>query len=136
MAGRNLQSPIGEPSDGEAGFTLIEILVALTILGLSLAVLDGILGTSLDRAATMQREMSARSLALSMLAAEQAIPPASRDVIGKNPEGFGWRLHVDPASSPVSGSIARVWVVVSWQADGRPRTLTLSTLRPAMQAQP
>src|SRR5690348_6263844 len=49
------------------GFTLIEVLVSLTILSISLAVLLGVFSTGLSRAGDSESEMTAGALAQSLL---------------------------------------------------------------------
>src|SRR5579862_542825 len=59
---------------GESGFTLIEVLVALTILSISLATLLAIFLQGLVRAKESSDEGAARSLAQSLLSQAKAAP--------------------------------------------------------------
>ena len=71
----------GEPRarGGERGFTLIEVLVALTILSISLAALLAVFTQGLDRARESRNEAAARVLAQSLLAqAKTSTEPRSR----------------------------------------------------------
>ncbi len=94
----------------ESGFTLVEILVALTIFVLSGAALYEIVGVNLDRAATIRDRGTAALHAQSLLAQSEATVPLRTGVqSGAFPDGFRWRIAVSPfaaadapAQSPVT----------------------------------
>ncbi len=114
----------------QSGFTLVETLVALAIVGLSLAVLLKIVSDNLDRTKRSQDEALAASLAQSLLAQSQAGTPS--DASGTSDGGFAWHLHVAPyagtgADAPVDA--VTVAATVSWREDGRTLSRTLSMLR-------
>jgi prepilin-type N-terminal cleavage/methylation domain-containing protein len=118
------------------GFTLIEILVSLAILSVSLAALLGVFSMSLDRAGQSQDEMTARTLARSLLE-QAAADPASRG--GVFDRRFSWRIDFAPygqrRDAPATGvPLASVAARVVWQGSGGTRSLTLYSLR-AMPAQ-
>ena len=119
---------------GERGFTLLEVLVALTILSISLAVLLAIFSKGLAQARENATEADARTLAQSLLAQTQAQPhPSFGDTNGVS-NGLHWRVRITPYGS---GADQQAWqqvaqqidATVSWQGESRTRTLTLSTLR-------
>jgi len=86
------------PASPAAGFTLLEVLIALVIAMVALGgLLDGgILG--LRSAQASQRHEQAASLARSYLAAESiALRPGERS--GDAGDGFAWRVQVRPISS-------------------------------------
>ena len=115
----------------EHGFTLIEMLVALAILTIALAVLFGAISDSLDRTRRSKDEAVAASLAQSLLARAQAANPLpAGDSGGSYSNGFRWRLHVQPYGGEAD---AKAWKIsaytiratVSWPAGTR----SLSALR-------
>src|SRR5689334_24993557 len=53
---------------GEAGFTLVEVIVALAMLSVGLTVLLGMISSGLGRTGTAERTAAAASLAQSLLA--------------------------------------------------------------------
>lgn len=79
------------------GFTLIEILVALIILGLSLGVIMQIFSAGLDRARKTEARAVAVQLAESKLAAIGIEEPLTEGVTdGQFDERFRWRVLVQP----------------------------------------
>ncbi|MGA9795323.1 MAG: type II secretion system protein [Rhizomicrobium sp.] len=119
---------------GERGFTLLEVLVALTILSLSLGVLLAIFSQSLSRAEENATEASARTLAHSLLAQAEAAPhPAFGDTNGVS-NGLRWRVRIAPYGSDADQTAwqhvaQQLDATVNWQYQGRTRSLTLSSLR-------
>jgi general secretion pathway protein I len=119
---------------GERGFTLLEILVALTILSISLVVLMAIFSEGLTRAEENIKEADARTLAQSLLAQSEAAPhPAFGDTNGMS-NGLRWRVRISPYGS---GGDQQAWqsaaqeidATVTWDGEGRTRSLTLTSLR-------
>jgi general secretion pathway protein I len=117
------------------GFTLIEVLVALTVLSISLVALLGVFGNGLERAGRMRDSTLATAMAQSLLAAAaQGPPPGVGDSAGDFANGFHWRMHVVPYAEGNDGDAwplgaLRVAVEVSW-SDGRlERKVALDTLR-------
>jgi general secretion pathway protein I len=132
---RRLLLPEPAQSDGkntpESGFTLLETLIALTILSLSVAVLFGIFSTSLDRAREDRQATEARVLAQRLLAAAQV---GSRTEAAQGTDSFGlhWTVKVAPVNR-TDGSVgepqaANVSATVRWTSNGFDRSLTLSSL--------
>jgi len=124
----------GGTPKGQAGFTLIEVLVALSILSISLGVLLAVFLQGLDRARESRDEASARVLAQSLLVqAKMADNPAIGGSAGKT-NNFLWRLQVLPygtAKDQASWQEGAGLIVatVSWRGAGGMRSISLSTLR-------
>ncbi|HXY99647.1 MAG TPA: type II secretion system protein [Stellaceae bacterium] len=122
------------------GFTLIEVLVALTILGIALGVLMSALSGGLSRAGATQSEAAAAQLAQSLLAdAGREAALADGEQAGALASGFRWRLAVAPYGDdddrrawPIAAK--RVTAVVSWSDGGAERSVALTTLRLLPQA--
>ena len=125
----------------QRGFSLLEVLVAFTILALSLAVLMRIFSGSLRNADVTRDQAQAVALAQSLLASAGVeatlVPGESTGVLA---DKFRWLLRVSPfvqeprpgeteaVRSPLSLDLWEVAVRVGW--GGVPeRALTLTTLR-------
>jgi general secretion pathway protein I len=115
------------------GFTLIEVLVALTILSLSLAVLFAVFSQGIARTHDAEREMAARTLAKSLLEQAKAYATPFGDQSGQAPGDLSWQLHVTPFPQHddkiASAHAAVVTATVSWEYGNGERTVTLTTLQ-------
>lgn len=119
----------------EAGFTLVEVIVALAILSAGLGLLLGLISNSLHRAASAQRMAQAGSLAQSLMAEVGTvlpIRPEARD--GQYPDGFRWHLKVQPydrASDSEDRPVGlyRISAEIEWEQGTETRSYALTTLR-------
>jgi general secretion pathway protein I len=105
-----------------SGFTLIEVLVALAIAALGMALLMQATGTGIESTTMADRAIHATSMAQSHLATVgHALPLRKGDYAGDDGGGFHWRVHIpDPVSRAGSGTVAaaglyRVMVTESWR---------------------
>lgn len=119
---------------GESGFTLIEVLVALTILSISLATLLAIFMQGLDRARETSNEAAARVLAQSLVTQAKAAPNLAFGASEGKINGLQWRTLIEPYGSAADRSAwqkipAQIVATVSWRGDGGMRSVTLSTLK-------
>ena len=119
----------------EAGFTLVEVIVALAILSAGLGLLLGMISNSLRQTASAQRMAVAGSLAQSLMAeagTDLAIRAEMRD--GQYPDGYRWRLNMQPNDSAGENDerpigLYRVSAEVEWQEGAEARVYTLQSLR-------
>ena len=128
----------------QRGFSLLEILVAFSILALSLGVLMQIFSGSLRNADVTRDQAQAVALAQSLLASvgvETTL--VAGDSVGVLGDKFRWLLRVNPfvqeprpgeteaVRSPLILDLWEVTVRVAWGGDSRlpERALTLTTLR-------
>jgi len=131
---RGLSPPYGSPpNDSRAGFTLVEIIVALAILALCLNVILTAISDGLWRTGQAEAQAEAASLARSLLAqAGSAMPLPAGEAAGRFDNGFRWRLHVSPYGAaneltPVRGYL--VSAEVFWDDARQERSVALTTLR-------
>ena len=129
----------------EAGFTLLEVMIAFVIAALALSMLyQGVTG-GLRATASATRTEEAVSLAKSHLAAVgrgEGINP--QETSGVDGDGFDWRLHIaaigprqltltdaDRAndSKPSAAILYDVRVTESWDDAGHPHQVVLGTHR-------
>jgi general secretion pathway protein I len=125
-----------------AGFTLLEVLVALAIAGLSLVVLFRAGGDGLVAVDTATRAEEAVERAQSHLAAlGYDVALAQGDSEGDDGGGYRWRLRVAPAASWQTGgpgagagagivtTLYDVEVAISWPGRHQDRLVVLRTRR-------
>lgn len=118
------------------GFTLLEVLVATTIMAIAVVTLLSALTTSLRNAGTVSDSDKASILAkqtMDALLAEPALAGAAQgqfrpDVTGLN---GGWRARVEPfdAQPNVRARIERIVLEVWWERGLSRRTLQLEGFR-------
>jgi general secretion pathway protein I len=120
----------GMRTGGEAGFTLIEILVAFAIAIIALAALYQLFGVGTRTVSAANRLEAAIVLARSALNAgsvvgdseqSQQIGPYERRVVIRT------RPDLTPPGSPVG--LSEIEIDVTWHEGRRQRSISLSTLR-------
>jgi general secretion pathway protein I len=117
------------------GFTLLEVLVAFTLLAAALGALLQVFSTGLRTTTAAHDYATAAALAQSKLAAMGVAEPI---VLGRRAgrfaNGFDWSVEARPAASGNAGSetpsaLWQVSVAVRGGDDRRPVEVTLDTLR-------
>lgn len=125
----------GRERNKEAGFTLVEVVVALAILALSLAVLLSVISNGIQRADNAKKLAQAGSLAQSLLAKLGSETPIQQgQTSGEFPEGFRWRVRTEPYGDAVDQrhwpvAAYTVSVEVLWGNAPDERSVVLTTLR-------
>jgi general secretion pathway protein I len=119
----------------EAGFTLVEVIVALAILSIGLSVLLGLISGSLRQTAEAERMAEAGSLAQSLLAevgTDLPIKLEERD--GQFPNGYQWHLRMHQYGDarereewPIGLYV--ISTEVEWAEGTQRRSYALTTLR-------
>jgi general secretion pathway protein I len=128
-----------------AGFTLLEVLVALAIAGLSLVVLFRAGGDGLVAVDTATRAEEAVERAQSHLAAlGHDVALAQGESEGDDGGGYRWRLRVEPVATwqtaAAAGTLGTattlfdVEVAISWPGHHHDRSVVLKTRRIAAVA--
>src|SRR5262245_36800834 len=118
-----------------AGFTLLEVVVALALAGLGLALLLGAAGQGLGNAQTADRFLEATRRAQSHLAELGIVTPLKvGEYAGDDGGGFTWRVRIEPPAmhAPARGkkpeqslALYTVDVTVGWQTNSQKREVTL-----------
>lgn len=128
------------PRARQAGFTLLEVIVAFVLLALTLATVFQVFSTGLSRASDLDEYSKALVIAQSRLAAAGVEEKLERHESRGESEDrrYRWVLRIEPYEEAAegqprpTGSLAmfRVDSIVGWRAaDGRERELRLSTLQ-------
>ena len=96
--------------EARAGFTLIEVLVALSILAVSLSAIGGLLATSVRGARSLERHLTQIEIARGIAA---ALPDRDQLALGNlygAIAGHRWRVDVSPFIGTVSAPQSTPWV--------------------------
>lgn len=134
---RSASAPSNTGKSGDAGFTLIEILVAFAIALLALGVVYRTSSTGLNAGRTAGQYSRALLIAESTLEAtgvEAPLAPGESKlrVDGTYEQEVTVRARPDllPSAGPMPGAYPyEVFVGVAWREAGRKRSIALSTIR-------
>lgn len=118
----------------ESGFTLVEVVAALTLLAAALGLLMNIMSASIRQTGRAETLAKATSLGRSLLQKVGSELPLHDGETSRAEGEFLWRLIIEPFGD---GSERREWPVaahqisaqVSWRDGSDVRSLTLTTLR-------
>ncbi len=119
----------------DAGFTLVEVAVALAILAFSLSIVLAAMSNGTWRVAQAGAAANASSLAQSLLArAGVEVPLREGRTDGQYPDGFGWTLQMqrlgDAADRPQwPVSAYAVTAEVFWNEASTRRSMAMRTIR-------
>lgn len=126
---------VGQQTDDEAGFTLVEVIFALAILALSLSVLLSVISNGIRQTDRAQGLAQAGLLAQSLLAkVGTEVPIQEGGTAGESPGGFRWQVLIEPygdAADREGWPVAAyaVSIEVRWGEPSQERLVTLTTLR-------
>lgn len=121
----------------QAGFSLLELLVAFVIMAFSLGMLYQASGGTVRALGDTEQHLRATMLAQSVLNSRDSVPEGGWSESGQS-AGFSWSVSSAAFRTEVSDSrvppLQQVDIVVGWKDRNGPRQLALSTLLP--QAKP
>lgn len=129
------------PTQGAArGFSLLELLVAFSILSLSLGLLYKAAGGMVRNAGDLDTQNQASALALSLLHSNDALDPSGWNESGST-EAFAWQVRSRPYAGGTGGGTDQVpfhevSIVIGAHAPPYREYLTLQTLLPLRQPPP
>lgn len=116
----------------QAGFSLIEVLVAFSIMALALGVLYQ--SSSGSVRASMTAELNARAAlwGASLLDAYHTVPAADIHESGVTEDGFAWQVATARLPEPdgANGRLAlhQLDILIQWQDRGRAQELRLASV--------
>ena len=115
------------------GFSLLEVLVALSIMAFSLAALYHAAGGGARGVGESEARTRALALASSLLDAHATVPPGGTEESGED-AGLRWRLSTRPHPTGREAApgwpLYRVEAVVSWGEGAAAREVRLASLLP------
>lgn len=132
----------GAAPRAQRGLSLLELLVAFSILGMSLGLLYRSMGTSARNVVDMGHQQQAAMLAESLLSARDSV---AADGWNENGEfaGFSWQVRSAPymhgmrpslpspvVAQPETVALHQVRMTLQWVDGSRPRVLEIETLLP------
>jgi general secretion pathway protein I len=130
--------PKNRPEHRQAGFTLIEVIVALAIAALGLGMLMMATGTGLTNATAAGETIEATLRAQSHLAALGTLTPLHPGVqSGDDGGGYFWRVAISQPVSHASAADAdetppalySILVTITWRSGLASRSVSLRTQR-------
>jgi len=122
------------PARGEAGFTLLELVIAMLVISIAVAGLFGVLGTAFKSTAIDVHRTDATSIAAQALSQLEVSPdPASGPLpsVTRNNETYQVATRVAPAqaSNGTADAYPALSVSVAWTDQGGSHTVTQSSAR-------
>jgi general secretion pathway protein I len=116
------------------GFTLIEVIIAFAILGMTLSTLYGVFSTTLARARHEARLNEAVSVSQSLLSRAGVEWPLTESPVRGELNGYDYEVTQEvvnaPAGQPaLTQPIVRVTASVAWSDPAGQRNVSISTLK-------
>lgn len=119
-------------TQSNAGFSLLEVLVAMAILGIALAALYQSAAGATRNVRADERYAYAVELARSLLANHARVPAKGINEQGETQGEFRWQVASSPIAqrrgAPGRASLHDIDVSVSWNDGGRRRQVVLNSV--------
>jgi general secretion pathway protein I len=123
----------------QCGFSLLELLVAFSIMAMSLALLYRVAGGSASHVADAAQAQQAAWLAESLLASRSSVRADGWNEDGES-AGFKWQARSRPYptgnNGPQAVPLHEIRLAISWAGGSRPGQLELVTLMPERKPRP
>jgi general secretion pathway protein I len=126
----------GQRHSNQAGFTLLEVIVATAIMATAIIGLFGLITQSLSNAAQVREYDRAAMLARTQMNELIALdrPPIGQRLRGEIDGRTGWEAVIEPWEVPGNAGIgasflARIGLTVWWQSGGKRKQIELEGFR-------
>jgi general secretion pathway protein I len=120
----------------QAGFTLLEVIVATAIMATAIIGLSSLVTQSLSNAAQVREYDRAAMLARTQMNELIALdhPPLGQEMRGEIDDRTAWRATIEPwevsaGAAPGSSFLARIALEVSWKSAGETKKIELEGYR-------
>jgi general secretion pathway protein I len=123
------------PKTNQKGFSLLEVLVAFSIMAISLGFIYKAMGSSARNAGDLVLQQQATMVAESLLLSKDSVSAKGWNESGTS-GAFSWRVSSQPANSPESVPLHQVQVNISWPDGPRYRAFEVKTLLPQRKPLP
>jgi general secretion pathway protein I len=122
----------------ERGFSLLEMVVAVAILGFSLGALYQAAGGATRIVRTDEQRSYAVELARSLIAVYAVVPSTGLNETGETEGGFSWEVVAEPVALRediflAEGALQRLSVVISWDDGPKKREVFLDSVVAGME---
>lgn len=118
------------------GFSLIEMVVAIAILGISLGMLYQAAGGATRSVKVSEDYAYAVSIAQSLLALHNTAPPDGVSLKDETADGYRWSVQTSElalAEDTDQPTVYAIEVTVQWGQERNPRSFVLSSVVPVME---
>lgn len=127
------------PPANQAGFSLLELLVAFSIMAMSLGLLYRVAGGSVRQVSDTHQHQQATWLAESLLASRQVVRADGWNESGES-GGLRWQVRSSPYATELNGPKAiplhEIQIEITWPLVRRTGRLEAVTLLPEQKAPP
>ena len=122
-----------------SGFSLLEMVVAVAILGLSLGALYQSVAGATRIVRIDEKYAYGVELARSLLAGNAAVPQTGMSKSGETSGGFSWFVQATPIEMPEgsalqSGRLQQIEISVSWNDGDKTREVALQSVVAGMES--
>lgn len=132
-------APSADPCchSGQRGFSLLELLVAFTIMAMSLGLIYKAMGGSARNAGDLVTRQQALMLADSLLQSRESVHSQGWQESGTHGR-FEWQASTEPRGQTAPGALAlhQLNIVVRWADGSATRQITAQTLLPQRKPAP
>lgn len=130
------EAPASNRKLNENGFSLLEVIVALSIMAIGYTTVFNLFSVSVQSVGTSSQYMRAVRLADSKLSEMEMMNYEVETLSGafKNEDNYQWSMEIEPYESPLNDlenniELSKVVLRVDWRENQKQRSVELATLK-------